>query len=195
MEQIFFLALMLAIGLSRAYQSPFISKSRSFVHFLSDKSQPINMESLVVEDVLKIKDNYDYVPQGTGYIMCSTCKTAYLMNESELVNRGLRVKCGLCEKEWFQSIERLMKTDNVHFVQKMDEAKVNQIKTILAEKNFPKYPKIDKVGVFVGNLPYTYTEKEIGDLFGEYGITNIALVRAPDGLSKGFAFVEACTNN
>jgi RNA recognition motif-containing protein len=84
----------------------------------------------------------------------------------------------------------MMKTDDNHYVKKMSESKINEIKKILDDKNFPKYPKVDKVGVFVGNLPYTYTEKEIGDLFGEYGITNIALVRDNDGLSKGFAFVE-----
>jgi hypothetical protein len=112
------------------------------------------------------------------------------MNESELIKRGLRVRCSLCEKEWFQSIERLMQTDDVHYVQKMSDSKVSEVQKILAEKNYPKYPKVDKVGVFVGNLPYSYTEKEIGDIFAEYGVTNIALVRGADGLSKGFAFVE-----
>eukprot|EP01036_Dinobryon_divergens_P023186 gene23186-31506_t len=75
----------------------------------------------------------------------------------------------------------------------MSDSKISEIQKILAEKNYPKYPKVDKVGVFVGNLPYSYTEKEIGDIFAEYGVTNIALVRGPDGLSKGFAFVE-CSN-
>jgi RNA recognition motif-containing protein len=72
----------------------------------------------------------------------------------------------------------------------MTDDKVAEIKKIISENNFPKYPRVDKVGVFVGNLPYTYTEKEIGDLFAEYGITNIALVKGTDGMSKGFAFIE-----
>ena len=112
------------------------------------------------------------------------------MNESELIKRGLRVRCSLCEKEWFQSIERLMQADEIHAIQRMTDTKISEIQKILAEKNYPKYPKVEKVGVFVGNLPYSYTEKEIGDIFAEYGVTNIALVRGPDGLSKGFAFVE-----
>lgn len=76
--------------------------------------------------------------------------------------------------------------------------------------------RLDKVGVFVGNLPYTFDEvslthmnccrwhdfilltltseylsqKEITDLFGDYGLTGLSLVRDGDGQSKGFAFLE-----
>ena len=48
----------------------------------------------------------------------------------------------------------------------------------------------DRIGIFVGNLPYEYDEQNIGDLFGEYGVRQISLIRDPEGLSKGFAFVE-----
>jgi len=131
-----------------------------------------------------------YQPSGTSYCICSQCKTAYLLDLSVLTSRGSRVQCNVCDKDWFQTPERLMKTDEYHIITKMNDDKVMQVKKIIAEKNFPKYPRVDKIGIFIGNLPYTYTEKEIGDLFGEYGLTNIALVKDAEQQSKGYGFLE-----
>ncbi|KAJ1420457.1 hypothetical protein B484DRAFT_399887, partial [Ochromonadaceae sp. CCMP2298] len=115
-----------------------------------------------------------YYPVGTTYCMCSQCKTAYLMTAQQL-GRGARVQCGICAKDWYQTIERLMTTSSTQYLTGMAEGKVKEVERILADKNFPRYPRVDKVGVFVGNLPYTYGEKELADLFAEYGLTNISL--------------------
>ena len=37
---------------------------------------------------------------------------------------------------------------------------------------------------------YFIFQKEITDLFGDYGLTGLSLVRDADGQSKGFAFLE-----
>ena len=37
---------------------------------------------------------------------------------------------------------------------------------------------------------YFAFQKEITDLFGDYGLTGLSLVRDADGQSKGFAFLE-----
>ena len=129
-------------------------------------------------------------PEGSGYIMCSSCKSAFVVSESDLGRRGMRVRCGVCDKEWYQSGERLLQSDSQNVLMNMTDAKVVDIRKAISERNWPKYPRVDKIGIFVGNLPYDYSEKEIGDLFGEYGITGISLVRDPTGLSKGFAFLE-----
>lgn len=34
------------------------------------------------------------------------------------------------------------------------------------------------------------SQKEIADLFGDYGLTGVSLVRDAEGQSKGFAFLE-----
>lgn len=140
--------------------------------------------------VLKKTDKPIMQPNETSYIMCSSCKTAYVMSDNELGRRGLRVRCGVCDKEWYQSGERLMQSNSQNVLVNMTDDKVGDIRKAIAERNWPKYPRVDKIGIFVGNLPYDYTEKEIGDLFGEYGVTGISLVRDPTGLSKGFAFIE-----
>ena len=124
------------------------------------------------------------------FVMCSACKCAYLMSRQDLLKRNLRVRCSICDKEWFQSLDRLMTTDNCTMVMDMTETKINEIKRILADKNLPRYPRTDKVQLFVGNVPYTYTEKDLTDLFSEYGILSVVLVRDTEGSSKGFGFIE-----
>eukprot|EP01041_Mallomonas_annulata_P010287 gene10287-21466_t len=126
------------------------------------------------------------------YVMCSLCKSAYIVHDKE-VRRGTKVRCGVCDKEWFQSGDRMMMTDDSYDIVNMTDTKVADVKRILADKNFPKYPRVDKFPIFVGNLPYTFEEKDICDLFAEYGIVNVALVRDPAGQSKGYAFIETST--
>ena len=125
-----------------------------------------------------------------SYIMCSSCKTAYVVGDHELGRRGMRVRCGVCDKEWYQSGERLLKTDGQNRLFNMTEEKVADVRKAISDRNWPKWPLTDRIGIFVGNLPYDYSEKEIGELFGEYGVTAISLVKDPAGVSKGFAFIE-----
>jgi len=45
--------------------------------------------------------------------------------------------------------------------------------------------------MYVGNLSYSVTEKELNELFSEFGEVSYAkVIAAPDGRSKGFGFVE-----
>ena len=134
-----------------------------------------------------------WAPNPASYITCSACKTNYLMPEAELGKKGMRVRCIVCEKEWFQTTDRLMVTDGNSAIRNMTETAIVDLKRILAERAWPKYQRIPKFDIFIGNLPYTYTEKELGDLFGEYGVTGVSLVKDPAGMSKGFGFIEVAT--
>ena len=46
--------------------------------------------------------------------------------------------------------------------------------------------------IYVGNLPYTATEKEVEDLFAEHGtVQNVSLITDREtGRPRGFGFVE-----
>ena len=45
--------------------------------------------------------------------------------------------------------------------------------------------------LFVGNLPFSTTEQDLGELFAEFNATEIKLVLDRDtGKSRGFAFVD-----
>lgn len=92
--------------------------------------------------------------------MNSFSVTAYLMTEAGLGKRSLRVRCFVCEKEWFQTTERLLKTDNQHHLQNMTEDKIEEVRRLQQAMNWQSRQtgRKDKVGVFVGNLPYTFDE-------------------------------------
>jgi len=134
-------------------------------------------------------------PNPATYISCSACKTNYLMSESDLGKKGIRVRCSVCDKEWFQTTDRLMTTDKSSAIRNMTATSIADVKRVLSERNWPKYQRAEKFDVFVGNLPYTYEEKELGELFAEYGVTGISLVKDPNGMSKGFAFIEVSTKD
>lgn len=53
-------------------------------------------------------------------------------------------------------------------------------------------PQVNPKKLFVGSLPYSTTEQEIGDLFAQYGtIVSVRLVTdRVTGRSRGIAFVE-----
>ena len=46
--------------------------------------------------------------------------------------------------------------------------------------------------IYVGNLPYDFTEDELRDMFDQFGeVTSVKLVTDKEsGLSKGFGFIE-----
>ena len=49
-----------------------------------------------------------------------------------------------------------------------------------------------RVKLYVGNLPFSFTEEQIRDLFSEYGqVEDVSLITdRKSGKSKGFGFVE-----
>ncbi len=161
---------------------------------------PVDAASVDTEDTGDGKKALQFAPEkgpvkyeesGTQYIMCSQCKSSYVYDEKVFESsKGRKVCCGVCGKEWFQSGARVLTTDDSNYLSGMTETKMSEIRRAVEMRNWPRFPKTNKIGVFVGNLPYNYDEQEIGDIFAEYGITNISLVRDPTGLSKGFAFVE-----
>ena len=125
------------------------------------------------------------MPEGTSYIMCSSCKAAFLMDESKLAKRSVRVRCSVCQKEWFQTSERLLRLDNLHHIQNMTEDKVQEVRRTLNEN---RWSRSKGISIFVGNLPYTYDETAIGDLFGEYGTKSEYLTNNMCFLSPQFNF-------
>lgn len=129
------------------------------------------------------------------YISCSSCRCIYVFQNAKELNqavgsRGARVKCAVCDKIWFQSMEKVSKFDTYLSYLPVSREKSNDLKKLLADNNWIRAPKGEKVDLFVGNLPYAYDENDISDLFAEYGVVSVTMVRDADRQSKGFAFVE-----
>jgi RNA recognition motif-containing protein len=53
------------------------------------------------------------------------------------------------------------------------------------------------MNIYVGNMPYNSTEKELEDMFGEFGtVTSARIITDREtGKSKGFGFVEMSNND
>ena len=51
------------------------------------------------------------------------------------------MRCGVCDKEWFQNSDRMQRTDDEFQLAEMGPEKVEEVKNILADRNFPKYPR------------------------------------------------------
>jgi len=134
-----------------------------------------------------------YEQAGVTFCVCGDCKTAYKLAESELKGRGKRVRCGVCEKEWFQTMDRIVRVDDTNQLIPLSDVKLGEVKRIMAETNFHRYARNDRVEVFVGNFPYTFVEKDLYDLFAEYGVTSVSLARDVQQASKGFGFIEFAT--
>ena len=123
-------------------------------------SESAEKTSAVSPPVLKPAASSTVGSEERSYIVCAACKTAYVLNNFAAI-RGCKVKCCVCEKEWFQSSERILRTDNLNRLEDMSEKKIAEVKKIIGENNWPRNPRVDKVDIFVGNLPYDYEEKEL----------------------------------
>ncbi len=59
------------------------------------------------------------------------------------------------------------------------------------EKIIEENPEVSSEKLYIGNLSYDTSESDLYDHFSKVGsVNNVEIVRAPDGRSKGFGFVE-----
>ena len=100
----------------------------------------------------------------------------------------------MCSHAWWQNRERLQELREGWSLADMPEARQTDIKENVEKGLEPGSfkPKIKgAVTVFIGNIPFTYEEKDVGEIFTPYGeVASIVLVREPDGRSRGYAFVD-----
>lgn len=130
-----------------------------------------------------------YLPIGTPFCYCTSCKTAYVLQEKS-VGKGRRVKCTICNKDWFQTPDKLMIVDEFNHLTELSNGKMQEVRRILADNDVPKKPRNDFTEVFVGNLDFRLGEQDIANLFREYGVSHVSLSKDKEGSSRGFAFVE-----
>jgi predicted Zn finger-like uncharacterized protein len=94
------------------------------------------------------------------YVMCSSCKSAYIVSKEE-IGRGARLECAVCEKQWYQTGDRVMSLYDDYALRNMTQADEDNVKTFIEERGFPRTPLNQRFGIFVGNLPYSFDESDI----------------------------------
>lgn len=126
-----------------------------------------------------------------SFCTCVICKSSYIVDETKLGVGGSQVKCTVCGRQWLLSKIKLHKIGSTTHVTNMTNSTVSETKKILKVQEFLKTPLRDTFGIYIANLPYEYGENDIIDLFGEYGILNVKIIRNLDtGVSKGYAFIK-----
>lgn len=119
-----------------------------------------------------VKSDSDKVPH---YCICPQCARAYILNSKEpLKNPGEQVRCDACNKEWFLHASKVQIANN--------------LKDFIDHTETPQH--ISKRDIYVANVPYEYSNDDLGALFQEYGVSNAFVVLDKDKNSKGFGFLE-----
>lgn len=126
----------------------------------------------------------------THYIQCSFCKSAYIVDLNKF-DKDFKVRCSVCGKVWFQRRDLVFAlNESRQTLVPLSEDKVRAAQDLIAQKKSPRAALSNKVSVFVGNLPLSYNENDILDLFAEYGVVQVSMGRVTPGVQKGFAFIE-----
>jgi predicted Zn finger-like uncharacterized protein len=147
------------------------------------------LAQLNADSTVQLKQDVPAGKYDTTYCICGNCKTAFRIDEFS-IDDGLKVKCGVCRREWFQTKDNVLKTDDLHQLLPVKEVSVDEAGPVVAGDLGAPTAFAERIGIFVGNLPRSFTEQQIGELFAEYGVTNVVLVKDEQQLSKGFAFVD-----
>ena len=87
-------------------------------------------------------------------------------------------------------MDKVTKTDSQMSFLPITAARAEEMKKFIIDNNWARNPRGEKIDLFIGNLPFNFDENDLIDLFAEYGVVGVALVRDADKQSKGFAFIE-----
>lgn len=100
------------------------------------------------------------------YISCGSCKAVYLFPNYKAVehaigSRGTRVRCSVCDKQWFQSLDKAGKIDNMVSYDAITKERAVEMKKFITDNNWGRVPRGEKIDLFIGNIPFTYDEIDI----------------------------------
>lgn len=99
-----------------------------------------------------------------------------------------RVECSLCSHSWFQTPERLFTLNEGHELVPLPESEVNRIHSNIEKGREPDF--IGNTKFYVGNLDFAVQEDDLRQVFQGVGeVGGVSIVTAPNGKSRGFAFV------
>jgi hypothetical protein len=152
----------------------------------------------VVEDSVGAQDvkvdGADRDMRRFNFVKCIKCGSLYKFDE--LVDQsGTVVKCGVCDSQWRVFLGTVSKGDgNYCTLSPLSDTAVQAVRKQVLEMKKPNVKMhAKKQYVYVGNLPNSYEETDVQDLFAEYGVVNVNMVKDAQTLEfRGFAFVEVC---
>eukprot|EP00613_Pedinella_sp_CCMP2098_P001850 CAMPEP_0171629658 /NCGR_PEP_ID=MMETSP0990-20121206/22338_1 /TAXON_ID=483369 /ORGANISM="non described non described, Strain CCMP2098" /LENGTH=164 /DNA_ID=CAMNT_0012198425 /DNA_START=186 /DNA_END=680 /DNA_ORIENTATION=+ len=127
------------------------------------------------------------------YVQCGKCKAVYSIS-LETLGKGKKMACGLCSHSWWQTADRMQDLREGWKMADMPQPRMDQIKSNMLQGRSPNFVPGKAKGeatIFIGNLPFDFSESDITEMFAGYGaVASVTLVHHENGQSKGYAFVE-----
>ncbi|CAM9096469.1 unnamed protein product [Pylaiella littoralis] len=119
---------------------------------------------------------------GDTYVKCGKCQACYAV-KVEVLGRGRIIECSVCGNKWFQTAERAL-TLTENFL--MKDWTENRAKDAAEAAK-----RVASFELFVGNIPLSVSEKDLGAIFGNFGdVKSATLVTDANGDSKGYGNVR-----
>lgn len=150
--------------------------------FLSNRFRNIPQFSIPNAKAISIKNSNNEM-----FVTCYKCKTAYQLLE-DLVS-DVPVRCSLCNFVWLQSSRRFFEANEssafIYNPTKDDLIRAKSEGWTLMRMHLNN----ENLGLFVSNIPSDFEKSDLIDLFSEYGVTKLSLIRT-EGKSKSYAFVN-----
>jgi hypothetical protein len=151
-----------------------------------------------------------FAPVGISYFHCPRCRSAFVEDEEmqskmeslQDIVSGMQVKCSVCSNSWFhllnmkqrqttKSLALLSLTEEQIVTKQMKYRRLSSSASSTAGyHDFRTRGPKESYSLFVAGLPYEYGEKQVSDLFAEYGLTRISLGKDEFGNFRGFAFLD-----
>eukprot|EP00903_Cladosiphon_okamuranus_P009820 g9333.t1 len=155
----------------------------------SSSSSPtaLAMSSMDFPDPAAEKDPRELDPSlegaaGDSYVKCGKCQACYPM-DLEVLGRGRIIECSVCGNKWFQTAERALTLTENFLMKDWTEERTRD-----AAESVKRFAGFE---LFVGNIPLSVSEKDLGAIFGNFGeIKSASLVTDNNGASKGYGFVK-----
>lgn len=185
-----FLPFTFGFQLNHARRNYFHFRTTLAVNDLTARTYRPSMQFFVAGDsetVIHASDSSD------SYCQCSQCKTAYEVSDDIIGKKGKLVRCSVCGKVWFQSHQRLLKRDSKMCLVDVPNESLEALRSSKSGNSAAKHIRPRKIEAFIGNLPPHFEEKDLLELFAEYGVLALSVARNPDGQNKGFAFIQVHT--
>jgi predicted Zn finger-like uncharacterized protein len=124
------------------------------------------------------------------YVKCGRCQAVYAIKEEDLGpnGRGRRLSCSVCTHSWFQSKDRIMRTNGNFDMVGLPDVDRERIKRNIEEGKNPGF--LGDAKLYVGNVAFECHENDLFEIFAELGeVGEVSLVRDDEGKNRGFGFI------
>eukprot|EP00615_Pteridomonas_danica_P002417 CAMPEP_0114372810 /NCGR_PEP_ID=MMETSP0101-20121206/34430_1 /TAXON_ID=38822 ORGANISM="Pteridomonas danica, Strain PT" /NCGR_SAMPLE_ID=MMETSP0101 /ASSEMBLY_ACC=CAM_ASM_000211 /LENGTH=490 /DNA_ID=CAMNT_0001525807 /DNA_START=180 /DNA_END=1652 /DNA_ORIENTATION=- len=184
---------------SSVFPSPRVQTSPSSFSSLSSKKEDFESNGSITEtetqtENRKHMNNINEPDQRLAqFIQCARCRAVYEVANVADYRTGRKVMCSICSHKWWQSPVKIQTIRPGFKMVDMNEGlrEKYRLSSQVGPSDANRRQSKSTMGVYIGGLPTDYTREDLCNLFQPFGFVEKAfLVTHPNGMSKGFGFVN-----